>query len=72
MPKLGELEIRCCEKLKDATELKHFMSLQELKLTNMPKDFTKNMKETKWEIWDDIAHPPWITEDNCQCEMSEK
>nr|POF08701.1 disease resistance protein rpp8 [Quercus suber] len=49
MPKLKELDIRCCNKLKVPTGLKHLNSLQELKLTNMPKDFT-TIQEKKWEI----------------------
>ncbi|XP_075663954.1 putative disease resistance protein At1g59780 [Castanea sativa] len=63
MPKLKELDIRCCNKLKVPTGLKHLNSLQELNLTNMPKDFT-TIQEKKWEIWGDIAYPPRITVEN--------
>ena len=63
MPKLKELDIRCCSKLKVPTGLKHLNSLQELKLANMPRDFT-TIQEKKWEIWCDIAFPPRITIEN--------
>ncbi|XP_050285273.1 probable disease resistance protein RF9 isoform X1 [Quercus robur] len=63
MPNLRELEIRSCNKLEIPTGLKHLDSLQELKLTNMPKDFT-TIQEKKWEIWGDIDYPPRITIEN--------
>ncbi|KAK7853998.1 putative disease resistance protein [Quercus suber] len=64
MQKLRELDIRCCNKLKVPTGLKHLKSLQELKLTNMPENFTTTIEKKKWQIWDDTAHPPRITKDH--------
>ena len=63
MPNLKELEIRSCNKLEIPKGLKHLDSLQELKLTNMPKDFT-TIQERTWEIWGDIDYPPRITIEN--------
>ncbi|XP_058186321.1 putative inactive disease susceptibility protein LOV1 [Rhododendron vialii] len=41
LPKLEEMEIRGCEKLKKFEGSEHLHALKELVLTNMPKDFAK-------------------------------
>uniref|UniRef100_A0A2N9J6B9 Uncharacterized protein n=1 Tax=Fagus sylvatica TaxID=28930 RepID=A0A2N9J6B9_FAGSY len=56
MPNLKQLEIRSCKRLKVPNGLKHLKSLRELKLKDMPVEFTTTIKETKEQIWRDIAH----------------
>ena len=56
MPNLKQLEIRSCKRLKVPDGLKHLKSLRELKLKDMPVEFTTTIKETKEQIWRDIAH----------------
>ncbi|XP_030969065.1 probable disease resistance RPP8-like protein 2 [Quercus lobata] len=45
MQNLRELEIRSCDKLKNAIGLTYLETLLELKLTNMPEDFNKEIQE---------------------------
>ncbi|GKV52197.1 hypothetical protein SLEP1_g58786 [Rubroshorea leprosula] len=44
MPCLEELEIRCCDKLKNVPQLNRVASLKELILTNMPASFASEAK----------------------------
>ena len=44
MPRLVELEIRCCEKLESSVVLEKLDSLKELILTNMPQDFVEDIR----------------------------
>ena len=62
MPSLKRLEIRSCKKLKVPTnhELRHLKSLRELKLKDMPVEFTKSIEKNKELIWGDIAFFPVI------------
>ncbi|KAK4590552.1 hypothetical protein RGQ29_020919 [Quercus rubra] len=62
MPSLKQVEIRSCKKLKvpDTTELRHLKALRELKLKNMPVDFTKTIEKNKDQIWGHIAGFPVI------------
>ncbi|KAL0009828.1 hypothetical protein SO802_004936 [Lithocarpus litseifolius] len=61
---LRELEIRSCNNLESIPGLNCLKSLQELKLTNMPENFTTSIQNKWWESWGEIAHPPRITKDN--------
>ena len=44
MPRLRELEIRCCFKLRQPQGLQHVTTLKDLTLTNMPEDFVTKVK----------------------------
>ncbi|KAM3747167.1 hypothetical protein ACB098_05G015900 [Castanea mollissima] len=62
MPSLKQVEIRSCKKLKvpNTTELRHLKTLRELKLKDMPVDFTKTIENNKDRIWGHIAVFPII------------
>ncbi|KAJ7963318.1 Disease resistance protein [Quillaja saponaria] len=46
MPRLRELEIRCCDRMKTVNGLEGVTSLKELTLTNMPEDIVTNLTES--------------------------
>lgn len=62
MPNFKQVEIRSCNKLKipNTTELRHLKTLRELKLKDMPVDFTKTIENNKDQIWGHIAVFPVI------------
>ncbi|XP_030969592.1 probable disease resistance protein At1g58602 [Quercus lobata] len=62
MPSLKQVEIRSCKKLKvpDTTDLRHLKTLRELKLKNMPVDFSKTIENNKDQIWGHVAVFPVI------------
>ncbi|GMY34757.1 probable disease resistance RPP8-like protein 2 [Fagus crenata] len=60
MPNLKKLEIRSCKNLKVPTGLKYLKNLGELKLKDMPVEFTEEIQETEEKIWGKIAHAPSI------------
>ncbi|XP_008228371.1 PREDICTED: probable disease resistance RPP8-like protein 2 [Prunus mume] len=60
MQNIRELEIRSCNKLKVPTGLRHLKTLIELKLINMPEEFSATIEKTNVDIWGDIAHSPTI------------
>lgn len=70
MPKLKQLEIRSCKRLRVPTGLSHLKNLRELKLQDMPVEFTAEIKESsKEQTWGDIAISPAIIIDinSSQC-----
>ncbi|CAL5348017.1 unnamed protein product [Camellia sinensis] len=57
LPNLIDLEIRSCTKLKMLPDgLRDLSTLQKLKLTDMPKQFTDRITVNQGEDWDKIAH----------------
>ncbi|PQQ08522.1 putative disease resistance RPP8-like protein 2 [Prunus yedoensis var. nudiflora] len=60
MQNIRKLEIRSCSKLKVPTGLRYLKTLIELKLINMPEEFSATIKKTEVDIWGDLAHPPEI------------
>ncbi|CAL5414097.1 unnamed protein product [Camellia sinensis] len=57
LPNLIDLEIRSCTKLKMLPDgLQDLTTLQKLKLTDMPKQFTDRITVNQGEDWDKIAH----------------
>ncbi|KAL6285394.1 hypothetical protein ACE6H2_009784 [Prunus campanulata] len=64
MQNIRELEIRSCNKLKVPTGLRHLKTLIELKLINMPKEFSATIEKTNVDIWGDNAHSPTIITDS--------
>ncbi|BBG98797.1 Disease resistance protein CC-NBS-LRR class family [Prunus dulcis] len=54
MQNIRELEIRSCNKLKVPTGLRHLKTLIELKLINMPKEFSATIEKTDVDIWGNI------------------
>ncbi|KAM4105951.1 hypothetical protein ACB094_04G030300 [Castanea mollissima] len=57
LPRLRDLEIRSCAKLhKLPYGLQHVKTLQELKLSNMPREFTERIEDSNSEDWGKIAH----------------
>ncbi|KAK7815901.1 putative disease resistance rpp8-like protein 2 [Quercus suber] len=62
LQKLVELEIVYCDSLKVLTGLENLKTLQQLKLTNMSKEFIATIEETKVRIWANLAiliRQPW-------------
>lgn len=57
---LRELETRSCKKLKVPYELKNLKTLLELKLTNMPEEFVREIDNNKGQIWKYTTHSPSI------------
>lgn len=64
MQNIRELEIRSCNKLKVPTGLRHLKTLIELKLINMPEEFSATIEKTNVDIWGDLAHSPTIITDS--------
>ncbi|KAL5583644.1 hypothetical protein UlMin_016086 [Ulmus minor] len=64
MKKIGEIEIRDCRNLKVPSGLTHLQTLQELKLTNMPKTYEADVRMVYAEAADQHSgssiHPPPI------------
>nr|POE76829.1 putative disease resistance rpp8-like protein 2 [Quercus suber] len=62
LQKLVELEIVYCDSPKVLTGLENLKTLQQLKLTNMSKEFIATIEETKERIWANLAiliRRPW-------------
>lgn len=61
LPNLIDLEIRSCTKLKMLPDgLRDLRTLQKLKLTDMPKQFTDRISVNQGEDWDKIAHVCYV------------
>ena len=60
MQKLVGFEIDTCRSLKIPGSLKQLKTLHQLKLTKMPKMFTKTIEETQGKIWKNLAESPAI------------
>ncbi|KAK7837836.1 disease resistance protein RPP13-like [Quercus suber] len=57
LPRLRDLEIRSCAKLHKLPDgLQHVTTLRELKLSNMPGEFTEQIKDRNSEDWGKLAH----------------
>ncbi|KAM6601704.1 hypothetical protein CsatA_021313 [Cannabis sativa] len=60
LQKLRDLEIRGCERLEVPDGLKNLKTLAELKLTDMPEEFSRKIVRDKMLIWGDITQSPLI------------
>jgi hypothetical protein len=57
LSRLRDLEIRSCARLQKLPDgLQHVKTLQELKLSNMPREFTERIKDSNSEDWGKIEH----------------
>ena len=57
LSRLRDLEIRSCASLHKLPDgLQHVKTLQELKLSNMPREFTERIKGSNSEDWGKIKH----------------
>ena len=57
LSQLRDLEIRSCARLEKLPDgLQHVKTLQELKLSNMPREFTERIKDGNSEDWGKIEH----------------
>ncbi|KAJ1401066.1 P-loop containing nucleoside triphosphate hydrolase [Sesbania bispinosa] len=54
MPKLIELEIRCCSKLEVPCGLKHLKTLHKIRLSSMPEKFITTIEENKTTFWNNV------------------
>nr|POF10694.1 disease resistance rpp8-like protein 3 [Quercus suber] len=57
---LKQLEIRSCKRLKIPNGLGHVKTIRELKLKDMPGEFTAKVEDNKEQIWGNIARCPAI------------
>ncbi|GMY32556.1 probable disease resistance RPP8-like protein 2 isoform X1 [Fagus crenata] len=61
LSRLRDLEIRSCARLQKLPDgLQHVKTLQELKLSNMPREFTERIKDSNSEDWGKIEHVPLV------------
>jgi Leucine-rich repeat (LRR) protein len=57
LSRLRDLEIRSCARLQKLPDgLQHVKTLQELKLSDMPREFTERIKDSNSEDWGKIEH----------------
>ncbi|KAJ7963281.1 Disease resistance protein [Quillaja saponaria] len=61
MPSLWELEIRSCHLLEVPSGVEHLSNLHELKLRDMPENFTTTIEQNKKQIWSDLHKNPAVT-----------
>ncbi|KAF3961834.1 hypothetical protein CMV_013582 [Castanea mollissima] len=61
LSRLRDLEIRSCASLHKLPDgLQHVKTLQELKISNMPMDFTERTKDSNSEDWFKIEHVRYV------------
>jgi hypothetical protein len=56
LSRLRDLEIRSCANLHKLPDGLHVKTLQELKLSNMPREFTERIKDSNSEDWGKTEH----------------